>query len=104
VVGVAGDSVQDGRVELVHQQRLIGLFGGRIGTGEVDAAAVGQAGQGGGVGWVALGDGVVTGRTVGLLEVDLAPVAQAGHGQQAICSSTASRSVALASMALTSAR
>ena len=43
--------------------------------------ALGQPGLELGVGWVAVGNGVVVNGAVGMLEVDLAPVAQAGHGQ-----------------------
>jgi hypothetical protein len=60
MVGILRNAANDVRGELLEQQRLVG-GGGRVGGGEVDRAAVGQPGQRGGVGGIAVGEGVVGG-------------------------------------------
>ena len=58
MVGILRNAANDVRGELLEQQRLAGV-GSRVGGGEVDRAAVGQPGQGGGVGVIAVGEDVV---------------------------------------------
>ena len=64
MVGIRRNAANDVRGELLEQQRLVGV-GGRVGGGEVDRAAVGQPGQRGGVGGIAVGEGVVADGAVG---------------------------------------
>lgn len=81
MVGILRNAANDVRGELPEQQRLVG-GGGRVGGGEVDRAAVGQPGQRGGVGGIAVGEGVVADCAVGSIQADLAPVAQASSPGQ----------------------
>ena len=89
MVGILRNAANDVRGELLEQQRLVG-GGGRVGGGEVDRAAVGQPGQRGGVGGIAVGEGVVADGAVGSIQADRAPVAQASSPGQTAGSHAAS--------------
>ena len=81
MVGILRNAANDVQGELLEQQRLAGV-GSRVGGGEVDRAAVGQPGQGGGVGVIAVGEDVVADGAVRSIQADLAPVAQASSPGQ----------------------
>jgi hypothetical protein len=81
MVGILRNAANDVRGVLLEQQRLVG-GGGRVGGGEVDRAAVGQPDQRGGVGGIAVGEGVMADGAVGSIQADLEPVAQASSPGQ----------------------